>query len=45
MVPGVFDGLRLSQSANGQHTEYKQNGQNFEDAVVHRQTPKETLAV
>lgn len=35
MVPGVFDGLRLSESANGQHTEYKHNGQNFEDAVVH----------
>ena len=36
MVPGMFDGLRLSESANGQHTQHKQNRQNFEDAVIHR---------
>lgn len=25
MMPGVFDGLRLSESADGQHAEHKQN--------------------
>ncbi len=38
MVPGVFDGLRLSESADGQNTEHEQNRQKFEDALVHRQT-------
>jgi hypothetical protein len=38
MVSGVFGRLHLSQTADGQDTEHKQNRQNFEEAVVHRQT-------
>ena len=38
MVPGVFDGLCLREPADGQDTEHQQNRQNFEEAVVHRQT-------
>ena len=37
MVPGVFDGLRLSESADGQDREDKENRQNFERGVIHRQ--------
>lgn len=43
MVPGMFDGLRLSESADGQDTKHKQNRQNFENAVVHRRTAHDIL--
>lgn len=36
MVPGMFDGLRLSQTANGQHTQYQDNRDKFTGWVVHR---------
>jgi hypothetical protein len=35
MVPGMLDGLRLREPADGQDTEYKHNRQNFEEVVVH----------
>lgn len=43
MVPGVFNRLRLSEPADGQDTEHQQNRQNFEEAVVHRQTTHDTF--
>ena len=38
MMPGMFDRLRLSQSADGQDTEHQQNRDEFEDTVVHQKT-------
>jgi hypothetical protein len=38
MVPGMLDRLCLRQSADGQDTEYEEDRQEFEDAVVHRKT-------
>ena len=36
MVSGMFDRLRLSQSADGQDTEHEKDRHEFEDGVVHR---------
>lgn len=36
MVPGMFDRLRLSQSAHGKDTEHHENRHKFEDSVVHQ---------
>lgn len=36
MVSGMFDRLRLSQSANGQDREHEKDRHIFEDGVVHR---------
>ena len=38
MVPGMFDRLCLSQSADGQDTEHQKDRDEFEDAVVHQNT-------
>ena len=38
MVPGMFDRLRLSQSADGQDTEHQQDRHKFEDGVAHKKT-------
>jgi len=35
MVPGMFDRLRLCQSADGKDTEYQEDRQEFEGGVVH----------
>ena len=35
MVPGMFDRLRLSQSADGKDTEHEEDRQSFKDDVVH----------
>jgi hypothetical protein len=35
MMPGMLNGLRLSQSADGQDTNHKQDRQNLEDALAH----------
>ena len=40
MVPGMFDRLRLSQSANGKDTEHHEDRHEFEDRVVHQKTPE-----
>ena len=40
MVPGVFDGLRLRESADGQDTEDEDNRKNSEDCVMHRHSIK-----
>ena len=36
MVAGMFDRLRLSQSADGQDTEHQEDRHEFADCVVHR---------
>ena len=36
MVSGMFDRLRLSQSADGQDTEHEKDRHIFENGVVHR---------
>jgi hypothetical protein len=36
MVPGMFDQLRLSQSADGQNTEHQEDRNEFEGAMVHQ---------
>ena len=36
MVSGMFDRLRLSQSADGQDREHEQDRYIFKDGVVHR---------
>ena len=36
MVSGMFDRLRLSQSADEQDTEHEKDRHEFEDGVVHR---------
>ena len=38
MVPGMFDQLRLSQSADGQDAEHQEDRHEFEDGVVHQKT-------
>ena len=38
MVPGMFDRLRLSQSADEKDREHEEDRQEFEGAVVHRRT-------
>jgi hypothetical protein len=38
MVPGVFDGLRLSKPADGQETQNEKNREKSDDAVVHLET-------
>lgn len=38
MVPGMFDQLRLSQSADGQDTEHQEDRYELEDFVVHQKT-------
>ena len=35
MVPGMFDRLRLSQSADGQDTEHQEDRHEFADSAVH----------
>ena len=35
MVSGMFDRLRLCQSADGKDTEYQEDRQGFEGSVVH----------
>ena len=35
MVPGMFDQLRLSQSADGQDAEHQEDRQKFEHGAVH----------
>ncbi|MEO8338216.1 MAG: hypothetical protein ABI604_00695 [Nitrospirota bacterium] len=37
MVPGMFDRLRLCQSADEKDTEYQEDRQEFEGGVVHWQ--------
>ena len=36
MVSGMFDRLRLSQSADGQDTEHQNDRHKFENSMVHR---------
>jgi hypothetical protein len=36
VVPNVLDGLRLSQSSDGQDTEHKDDREKSQDAVVHQ---------
>jgi hypothetical protein len=36
MVPGMFDRLRLSQSADGKDTDHQKDRQEFEGDLVHR---------
>ena len=38
MMPGMFDRLRLRQSADGKDTEHQEDRQDFEGVVVHRKT-------
>jgi len=38
MVPGMFDRLRLRQSADGQDTEHQEDRQEFDANVVHEKT-------
>ena len=38
VVPGMFDSLGLSQSADGKDTEHQENRQDFEDGVAHQKT-------
>ncbi len=44
MVPGMFDRLRLSQSADGQDTEHQEDRDEFEDGAVHQKTTQCDLA-
>jgi len=39
MVPGMFDRLCLSQSADGEEAEHQEDREIFERAVVHRTRP------
>jgi hypothetical protein len=39
MVPGMFDRLCLSQSADGEEAEHQEDREIFERAVVHRKRP------
>jgi hypothetical protein len=38
MVSGMFDRLRLSQSADGQKAEHQEDRQEFDATVVHEKT-------
>jgi hypothetical protein len=38
MVPGMLDGLCLSQSADGKDAEHEEDRHEFEDGVVHQKT-------
>ena len=38
MMPGMFDRLRLRQSADGQDTEHEEDRHEFEDDAVHQKT-------
>ena len=38
MVPGMFDRLCLSQSADGKDAEHQEDRQEFEDFVAHQKT-------
>ena len=38
MMPGMFDRLRLRQSADGQDTEHQEYRDEFEDDAVHQRT-------
>ena len=38
MVSGMFDRLRLRQSADGQDTEHEEDRHEFEDDAVHQKT-------
>jgi len=38
MVPGMFDRLSLSQSANGKDADHQEDRQEFEGGLVHRKT-------
>ena len=44
MVAGMFDRLRLSQSADGEDTEHQEDRDEFEDCVVHRMPTECDLA-
>lgn len=39
MVPGMFDRLRLCQSADGKEAKHQEDREIFERAVVHRKRP------
>jgi hypothetical protein len=39
VVPGMFDRLGLSQSANGEEAEHQEDREIFEDSVVHWKQP------
>ena len=43
MMPGMFDRLRLRQSADGKDTDHQEDRQDFEGAVVHRKTTQGNL--
>ena len=36
MMPGMFDRLSLSQSADGEETEHQEDRQEFEGSVMHQ---------
>ena len=38
MVPGMFDRLCLSQSADGQDTEHEEDRHEFKGGVMHQKT-------
>jgi hypothetical protein len=38
MMPGMFDRLRLRQSADGKDTEHQEDRDEFEDCAVHQKT-------
>jgi hypothetical protein len=44
MVLGMFDRLRLRQSADGQDTEYEEDRHELEDCVVHQRATQCDLA-
>ena len=44
MMPGMFDRLRLSQSADGKDTEHEEDRHEFEDDAVHQKTTQCDLA-
>ena len=44
MMPGMFDRLRLSQSADGKDTEHHEYRDEFEDDAVHQKTTQCDLA-
>jgi len=44
MMPGMFDRLRLRQSADGKDTEHHEYRDEFEDDAVHQKTTQCDLA-
>ncbi len=39
MMPGMFDGCRLSQPADGQNAKHEEDGEDFQDTTIHWKTP------